>query len=124
MSGLSPDLYYEPSPPLVIQARHLHYLVELAQLFRQLTAVDCSQDDSGALQNDTVDEVWVHPESLAMLDGAILPGTPSDAQVAPIVALWSLVSESTTQHNAPTESVRYYLGCSILKVFVDAHAIP
>ncbi|KAL4093597.1 hypothetical protein PRIC1_011029 [Phytophthora ramorum] len=70
--GLSSDLYYEQSPFLIVQ------------------------DDVGSLQNDTVDEVWVHPESLAMLDGAVIAGAPSDAQEAPVVALWSLESKSAS----------------------------
>ncbi|KAL4167317.1 hypothetical protein KRP22_012803 [Phytophthora ramorum] len=70
--GLSSDLYYEQSPFLIVQ------------------------DDVGSLQNDTVDEVWVHPESLAMLDGAVIAGAPSDAQEVPVVALWSLESKSAS----------------------------
>ncbi|EEY70091.1 peroxisome biogenesis factor, putative [Phytophthora infestans T30-4] len=63
--ALSPDLYYEQSPPFIVQ------------------------DYVGTLQNEKGDEVWVHPESLAMLDGAVISDAPSDAQEAPVVALWS-----------------------------------
>ncbi|KAG6971000.1 hypothetical protein JG688_00004623 [Phytophthora aleatoria] len=70
--GLSPDLYYEESPPLLVQGN-----------------VD-------TLQNDTVNEVWVHPESLAMLDGAVISDAPSDAQEAPVVAVWSPDSKATS----------------------------
>ncbi|ETK94586.1 hypothetical protein F441_02461 [Phytophthora nicotianae CJ01A1] len=71
-SGMSPDLYYEQSPSLLVQ------------------------ESVGTLRNDTVDEVWVHPEFLAMLDGAVISDAPSDAQEAPVVALWSPDSKSTT----------------------------
>lgn len=71
---------------------------------------NCSQDDVGTLQNDTVDEVWVHPESLAMVDGAVISGAPLDAQEAPVVALWSPESKSTTETNEQNEASRYVPG--------------
>ncbi|KAG1689601.1 hypothetical protein DVH05_002110 [Phytophthora capsici] len=71
--GLSPDLYFEQSPALVIQ-------------------------EGVAGENETTDEVWVHPETLAMLDGAVLPNAPSDAQEAPVVALWN----SESKHSSAT----------------------
>ncbi|KAG7393133.1 Peroxisome biosynthesis protein pex1 [Phytophthora pseudosyringae] len=70
--GLSPDLYYEQSPPLLVQ------------------------EGIGTVQNDTVDEVWVHPETLAMLDGAVISDAPSDAHEAPVVALWFPDSKATS----------------------------
>ncbi|RLN54266.1 hypothetical protein BBJ29_003676 [Phytophthora kernoviae] len=70
--GLSPDLYFEQSPPLLVQ------------------------EDVGTLQNDTMDEVWIHPESLAMLDGAVISDAPSDAQEAPVVAVWSQEAKTDT----------------------------
>ncbi|KAG6602857.1 putative peroxisome biogenesis factor [Phytophthora cinnamomi] len=93
--GLSPDLYYEQSPPLLVQ------------------------EDVGALCNDTVDEVWVHPETLAMLDGAIIPDAPSDAQEAPVVALWSLESKSanaTPEPNEQGESSRNQPTCYVVRL--------
>uniref|UniRef100_A0AAV1U7Q2 Peroxisomal ATPase PEX1 n=1 Tax=Peronospora matthiolae TaxID=2874970 RepID=A0AAV1U7Q2_9STRA len=104
-NGLSPDLYYEPSPPLVIQG------------------------DLGTLQNNTSDEVWVHPESLAALDGAIVPGTSSDAQEAPIVTLWSSASKPTTENNSLTETVREQRNCCVARLkaaccVVRGHVLP
>ena len=66
----------------------------------------CLQDD--ALQNNTVDEVWVHPESLVMLDGAVVSNAFSDAQEAPVVVLWSPESKPIT-NNEQTEASRYEL---------------
>lgn len=75
------------------------------------------QEDIGTLQNDTVDELWVHPETLAMLDGAIIPDAPSDAQQAPVVALWSPESKSpartTPESNEQGENPRYVLCCCL-----------
>lgn len=69
--------------------------------------VRCSQDDVDGLQNDTIDEVWVHPESLVMLDGALVSSAPLDAQEAPIVALWSSGSKPISTNNEQTEALRY-----------------
>ncbi|KAG6971582.1 hypothetical protein JG687_00001937 [Phytophthora cactorum] len=97
--GLSPDLHYEESPPLLVQGN-----------------VD-------TLQNDTVNEVWVHPESLAMLDGAVISDAPSDAQEAPVVAVWSPDSKATsgvtseTNEGEPTRYISYIL--PLLKASYD-----
>ncbi|GMF19722.1 unnamed protein product [Phytophthora fragariaefolia] len=71
------------------------------------------QGNIEALQNDTVDEVWVHPETLAMLDGAVISHAPSDAQEAPVAALWSLDSKPAStapESRDESENPRYVIG--------------
>ncbi|GMF28139.1 unnamed protein product [Phytophthora lilii] len=58
------------------------------------------QEDIGPLQNNTIDEVWVHPETLAMLDGAVISDAPSDAQEAPVVAIWNPEAKPASSANA------------------------
>ncbi|KAI9908124.1 hypothetical protein PsorP6_004452 [Peronosclerospora sorghi] len=64
--NLSPDFYYESSTPLLLQ-------------------------DVDALHNDTVDEVWVNPESCVILDGALALDTSFDTQM---YLSWPYVAKS------------------------------
>ncbi|KAG3113879.1 hypothetical protein PI124_g7112 [Phytophthora idaei] len=101
--GLSPDLYYEESPPLLVQGN-----------------VD-------TLQNDTVNEVWVHPESLAMLDGAVISDAPSDAQEAPVVAVWSPDSKATNGVTSETnegEPTRQQPVCYVARLKASYDVLP
>ncbi|UIZ22372.1 hypothetical protein KXD40_005076 [Peronospora effusa] len=104
-NGLSRDLYYEQSLPLLVQV------------------------DVDALQNDTVDEVWVHPESLVMLDGALFPNAPVDAQEAPVVVLWCPESKLITENNEQSEAARKQPVCYVARLkacsgVVRGHIIP
>ncbi|CAH0519894.1 unnamed protein product [Peronospora belbahrii] len=91
-TSLSRDLYYEQSPPLVVQ------------------------DDVDTLRNDTVDEVWIHPESLVMLDGAVKSNASSDTQEAPAVVLWSLESKRIAENNKQTETSRQKPCCYVARL--------
>jgi hypothetical protein len=76
-----------------------------------LTLQTWPQDGVGTLQNETIDEVWVHPESLAMLAGAVISDAPSDTQEAPVVAIWSpdamSMSGSVAETSEEGEASRY-----------------
>ncbi|KAI9917105.1 hypothetical protein PsorP6_017222 [Peronosclerospora sorghi] len=87
----SPDLYYEQSPPLLLQ-------------------------DVNALHNDTVDEVWVNPESFVMLDGALPLNTSFDTQKVPVVTIWSQKSTSTNENNDNIEASRKPPRCCIARL--------
>lgn len=87
--GLSSDLYFEQSPPLLVQE---------------------------AFRNELIDEVWVHPESLAMLDGAELFNASINAQNSPIVALWDVKSKSTIDADEKTETLRQQPECYIARL--------
>ncbi|KAE8900407.1 hypothetical protein PF005_g1768 [Phytophthora fragariae] len=100
--GLTPDLYYEHSPPLLVQ------------------------EEVGTLRNDTVDELCVHPETLAMLDGAVISDAPSDAQEAPVVALWSATSTSaslTPESSEQGESSRMQPRCYVARLKASQEVI-
>ncbi|CAI5747420.1 unnamed protein product [Peronospora destructor] len=104
-NGLSRDLYYEQSLPLLVQA------------------------DVDALQNDTVDEVWAHPESLVMLDGALFSNASSDTQEAPVVVLWCPESKPITENNEQSEAPRKQPVCSVARLkacpgVVRGHIVP
>ncbi|KAL3658837.1 hypothetical protein V7S43_016203 [Phytophthora oleae] len=101
--GLSPDLYFEQSPALLVQEGVAH-------------------------ENETADEVWVHPETLAMLDGAVLSKAPSDAQEAPVIALWSPESKSssdvTPATNEQGETSRTQPECYVARLKASHDVVP
>ncbi|TDH71904.1 hypothetical protein CCR75_000980 [Bremia lactucae] len=90
--NLSSHLFYEKSRPLLVQ--------------KQIEA----------LGNDLSDEAWVHPESMAMLEGAVISDTLLDSRVAPLVALWSQDSEITSESNDQGEPRRQQLECYVARL--------
>lgn len=56
------------------------------------------------ITNDTLDAVWIHPETLAMLDGAVLPDAPLDGQEPPVVAVWSLENKPPSNNQTQSQS--------------------
>ncbi|KAF1329603.1 Peroxisome biogenesis factor, partial [Globisporangium splendens] len=78
-SALGADFYFEASSLLVVQR------------------------STRSIRNETLDEVWIHPETLALLDGAVLPTAPLDSQEPPVVAIWSL-DNTTLTSNSQTPS--------------------
>lgn len=55
-------------------------------------------------RNDTLDEVWIHPETLTLLDGAVLPNAPLSGQEPPVVVVWSLDKKSSSSPAETTSS--------------------
>ncbi|TYZ66272.1 hypothetical protein PybrP1_005424 [[Pythium] brassicae (nom. inval.)] len=102
-AALGSDFYFEASAPLVVQP------------------------STRAGINDSLDEVWVHPETLALLDGAVLADAPPDSQEPPAVAIWSLDSknssdESSSESNRTTHeselspSIKTPVKCCVARV--------
>ncbi|KAK1940471.1 Peroxisome biosynthesis protein PAS1 [Phytophthora citrophthora] len=112
--GLSPDLYFEQSPALLVQVGRVGTLTGNTM-------------EGVAHENETADEVWVHPETLVMLDGAVISKAPSDAQEAPVVALWSSESKSsdtipaTNEHG---ESPRMQPECYVARLKASHDVVP
>lgn len=55
-------------------------------------------------RNNTLNEVWIHPETLALLDGAVLPDAPLSGQEPPVVVIWSLDKSNNSRSAAQTAS--------------------
>lgn len=103
-SALGTDFYYEASTPLAVQVHCTvsHVCAKLSVVCVVLILRFVIQIHTRDTRNDTLDEVWIHPEMLALLDGAVLSDAPLGGQEPPVVVVWSLDKKTSGSSSSAT----------------------